>query len=229
VTEYPWPQRACPAGGELPRAPWPAGVPSGTYGPRGQAMVARYTGSYRWSKRTTQHAMAEVCGVPMRVGTLSPLEQATPAAVAAPVEEARPYGREPAVAHLAATSGRQGDQRAWLGGAGTSWVTGCVVRMSRGGQVARELLGESLAGLLVTERSSADTWYPVRWRQLCWAHLLRAFEAMRSRGGASEELGEAWLAQAYQRFPWGQRGREGTLHRSTFRASMTPLRREVER
>src|SRR4030095_9499054 len=89
VTEYQWHQLACPACGETTRAPWPAGVPSGTYGPRVQATVALCTGVYRLSKRTTQQVMDEVFGVPMSVGTIIPLEQATIAAVAAPVEEAR--------------------------------------------------------------------------------------------------------------------------------------------
>ena len=229
VTEYQWHQLACPACGAITRAPWPAGVPSGTYGPRVQATVALYTGAYRLSKRTTQQAMAEVCGVPMSVGTISQLEQATTEAVAAPVEAARTYVHEQAVAHLDETSWRQGDKRAWLWVAVTSWVTVFVVRMSRGGQVARELLGERFSGILVTDRYSAYNWYPVRWRQLCWAHLLRDFEAMRGRGGASEEIGKALLAQAHQMFTWWHRVREGTLQRSTFRSYMTPLRREVER
>ncbi len=229
VTEYQWHQLVCPACGEITRAPWPAGAPSGTYGPRVQAAVALYTGAYRLSKRTTQQAMAEVFGVPMSVGTISQLEQATTEAVAAPVEEARTYVHEQAVAHLDETSWRQGDKRAWLWVAVTSWVTVFVVRMSRGGQVARELLGERFSGILVTDRYSAYNWYPVRWRQPCWAHLLRDFEAMRGRGGASEEIGKALLAQAHQMFTWWHRVREGTLQRSTFRSYMTPLRREVER
>jgi hypothetical protein len=57
--------------------------------------------------------MAEVCGVPMSVGTISSLEQTTPEAVAAPVEEARTYVQAQEVAHLDETSWRQGDQRAW--------------------------------------------------------------------------------------------------------------------
>jgi Family of unknown function (DUF6444)/zinc-finger binding domain of transposase IS66 len=35
VTEYQWHQLVCATCGEVTRAPWPAGVPSGTYGPRG--------------------------------------------------------------------------------------------------------------------------------------------------------------------------------------------------
>src|SRR5262252_5753775 len=229
VTEYQWHQLACPACGATTRAPWPAGVPSGTYGPRVQATVALCTGAYRLSKRTTQQAMEEVFGVPMSVGTISQLEQATTAVVAAPVEEARTYVQKQAVAHLDETSWRQGDKGAWLWVAVTNWVTVFVVRLSRSGAVARELLGETFAGILVTDRSSAYHWYPVRWRQLCWAHWLRDFEAMRSRGGRSEEIGDALLAQAHQMFTWWHRVREGTLQRSSFRSYMSPLRREVER
>jgi transposase len=229
VTEYQWHQLACPACGETTRAPWPAGVPSRTYGARVQATVALCTGAYRLSKRTTQQVMAEVFGVPMSVGTISPLEQATTAVVAAPVEEARTYVHEQAVAHLDETSWCQGGKRAWLWVAVTSLVTVFLVRMSRGSQVARELLGAQFSGILVTDRYSAYNWYPVRWRQLCWAHLLRDFEAMRGRGGRSEEIGDALLAQAHQMFAWWHRVREGTLKRSTFRSYMSPLRREVER
>jgi len=141
-------QRVCAACGETTRAPWPAGVPGGTSGLRVQATVALSTGAYRLSKRTTQHVMDEVCGVPMSVGTIGPLEQATTAAVAAPVEDARTYVQAQEGAHLDETSWRQGDKRAWLGVAVTSLVTVFVVRMSRGGQVARALLGERFSGVI---------------------------------------------------------------------------------
>jgi transposase len=229
VTEYQWHQLVCAACGEVARAPWPEGVPSGTYGPRIQATVALCTGAYRLSKRTTRQVMDEVFGVPMSVGTISPLEQATTEALAAPIEEARTYVHEQEVAHLDETSWRQRDKHAWLWVAVTSWVTVFVVRLSRGGEVARELLGKRFGGTLVTDRYSAYNWYPVRWRQLCWAHLLRDFEAMRDRGGCSAELSDALLTQARQMFIWWHRVREGTLKRSTFRSYMTPLRQEVER
>ena len=229
ITAYQWHQRVCPACGATTRAPWPDGVPRRTYGPRVQATVALCTGAYRLSKRTTQQALEEIFGIPMSVATVSQLEQATTAVLVAPVEEARTYVHEQAVAHLDETSWRQGDKRGWLWVAVTSWVTVFLVRLSRGGDRARELLGETFAGILVTDRYSAYNWYPVRWRQLCWAHLLRDFEAMRGRGGRSEEIGDALLAQAHQMFAWWHRVREGTLKRSTFRSYMTPLRREVER
>jgi len=218
VTEYQWHQLVCPACGETTRAPWPAGVPSGTYGPRVHARVALCTGAYRLSKRMTGQVMDDVFGVPMSVGTVSQSEQATTQVLDPPVEEARACVAAQEVAHLDETSWRQGDKRAWLWVAVTSLVTVFVVRLSRGGQVARELLGEGCAGILVTDRYSAYNWYPVRWRQFCWAHLLRDFAAIRGRGGVCEEMGDAWLAQAHQMFSWWHRVREGTLKRSTVRS-----------
>src|SRR6266403_4283135 len=229
ITEYQWHQLVCSACGETTRAPWPAGVPSGTYGPRVHATVALCTGSYRLSKRTTAQVMDDVFGVPMSVGTISRLEQATTKVVAEPVEEACTYVQAQEVAHLDETSWRQGGKRAWLWVAVTSWVTGFLVRRSRSGAVARALLGETFAGILVTDRYSAYNWYPVRWRQLCWAHLLRDIEARRGRGGRSEEIGEALQRQARQMFHWWHRVRDGTLSRSSFRSYMSPVRREIER
>jgi hypothetical protein len=56
----------------------------------------------------------------MSVATVSQLEQATTAACIAPVDEARTYVYEQAVAHLDETRWRQGDKRAWLWRAMTS-------------------------------------------------------------------------------------------------------------
>src|SRR5919202_6124250 len=112
VTEYQWHQLVCAGCGEVTRAPWPEGVPSGTYGPRVQATVALYTGAYRLSKRMTQQAMDDLFGVPMRVGTISQLERATTAAVATPVEKARGYVHEQAGAHLDETGWGQGGKGA---------------------------------------------------------------------------------------------------------------------
>jgi transposase len=174
-------------------------------------------------------AMDDLFRVPMSVGTVSQLEQTMTEVLAEPVEEARAYVPEQPVAHLDETSWRQGNQRAWLWVAVTSWVTVFVVRLSRGGQMARELLGDKFNGILVTDRYSAYNGYTVRWRQLGWSHVLRDFEAIRGRGGPSEAIGDALLKQAHQMFEWWHRGRDGTLKRSTLRSSMTPLRREVER
>jgi len=229
VTEYQLHRLVCPACGEETRAPVPAGVPMGEFGPRVQAITALCTGAYHLSKRTTQRALEDLFGVQMGLGTIATLEHATVQAVAEPVAEARAYVQQPPVAYLDETGWREGQQRAWLWTAVTAGVTVFVVRLSRSAKVAQELVGERVWGWLVTARWSAYTWYPTWRRQVCWAHLRRDIEAMIERGERSREMGEALRAQARQMFQWWHRVRDGTLAPRTFARYMWPVRREVER
>jgi transposase len=200
-------------------------VPTGGVGPRVQATTALCTGAYHLSKRPTQELLADRFGVELGLGTIAHLEQATTQAVA----EARASVQTQPAAYADETDGSEGRQRAWLGTVVTPWVTVFVVRPSRHGQVARELLGQDFWGWLVTDRWSGYTWYPTWRRQLCWAHLWRDIEAMPTRGGRSAEIGAALRAQARHLCHWWPRVRDGTLTPPRFRTSMPPIRREVER
>jgi transposase len=229
VTEYQLHQLVCSACGEVTRAELPPGVPTGGFGPRVQATTALCTGAYHLSKRTTQAVLADLFGVSLGLGTIATLEQATTRAVAEPVAEARAYVQAQPAAYVDETGWREGQQRAWLWTVVTAWVTVFAVRLSRGGQVAQELLGERFWGWLVTDRWSGYSWYPPWRRQLCWAHLLRDIEAMVERGGRSREIGEALRRQARQMFHSWHRVRDGTLAHASFTSYMRPIRREIER
>lgn len=229
VTEYQVHRLVCPACGELTRAQLPPGVPLGGFGPRVQAIAALCTGAYHLSRRTTQSLLEDLFGVSMSLGTLVNLEQATVQAVAAPIAEARRYVQEQPVAHLDETGWREGPHRAWLWTAVTAGVTVFVVRLSRSGQVAQELLGERFWGWLITDRWSGYNWYPTWRRQLCWAHLARDIEAMIERGGRSQAIGEALRDQTRQMFHWWHRVRDGTLAHASLASYMRPVQREVER
>jgi transposase len=229
VTEYQRHRLVCPACGEATRAELPAGVPAGGFGPRVQAITALCTGAYHVSKRTTQRVLEDLFGVSIGLGSVANLEQSTAQVLVEPVAEARAYVQAQPTAYLDETGWRERRQRAWLWAAVTAGVTVFVIRLSRGGQVAQELLGERFWGYLVTDRWSAYTWYPTWRRQVCWAHLLRDIEAMIARGGGSREIGEALRAQARQMFHWWHRVRDGTLAPASFASYMRPIRREVER
>jgi transposase len=194
-----------------------------------QAIAALCTGAYHLSKRITQTLLEDLFGVAVGLGTMTNLEQALVQALAVPVAEARAYVPTQSTAYLDETGWREGQPRAWLWVAVTTGVTVFVVRLSRGAQVAHELLGERFWGYLVTDRWSAYTWYPSWRRQLWWAHLLRDIEAMLERGGRSREMGEALKAQARQMFHGWHRVRDGTLAHASFGRSRRPIRREVER
>lgn len=228
VTAYQLHRVVCPVCGEVTRAEWPAGVPSGGFGPRVQAITARCTGASHLSKRTTQTLLEDLCGVSMGLGTVANLEQATVQALVEPVAEARAYVQAQPAASLDETGWREGRQRAWLWTAVTASVTVFVLRLSRGASVAHALLGERCWGWVVTERWSAYPWYPVWRRQVCWAHLWRDIAAMLERGGRSRESGEGLRAQAHQMFHWWPRVRDGTLTHASVGTYLRPIRQEVE-
>jgi transposase len=229
VTAYQLHRLIGPACGEETRAEVLAGVPTGSFGPRVQAITALCTGAYHRSKRTTQRALEEMFGVQMGLGTIATVAHAMVQAVAEPVAEARASVQRQPAAYLEETGWREGQPRAWQWTAVTAWVTVFVVRASRGGKVAQELLGERCWGWWVTERWSASTWYPAWRRQVCGAPLRRDIAAMIERGGRSRESGEALQVQARQMFQWWPRVREGTLAHRTFANSMWPVRPAVER
>jgi transposase len=229
VTEYQLHQLLCSACGEVTRAELPPGVPRGGFGPRVQAITALCTGAYHLSKRTAQAALADLFGISLGLGTIANLEQVTTHAVAEPVAEVRAYVQAQSTAYADETGWREGRHRAWLWTVVTAWVTVFAVRRSRSGQVARELLGGRFWGWLVTDRWSADNWYPSWRRQLCWAHLRRDIEAMIERGGRSAEIGEALRGQVHRMFHDWHRVRDGTLSHTSFGVYMRPIRHEVER
>ena len=118
------------------------------------------TGAYHLSKRTTQRALEDLFGIQMGLGTIAHLEQAAVQALAEPVAAARVYVQQQPAAYLDETGWREGRQRAWWWTAVTAGVTVFVIRLSRRGKVARELLGAQCWGWLVTDRWSAYTWDP---------------------------------------------------------------------
>ena len=125
------------------------------------------------------------------------------------------------------TGWTESNKKAWLWVAATSLVSVFLIRCSRGGTAAKEMLGETFEGILSTDRWSAYNWVSVFLRQLCWSHLLRAFQAFVERGGESQRIGEAILAQSALMFKWWHRARDGTMTLAVFQEKMKPVQLHV--
>lgn len=227
VTEYRLHTLACPDCGTETRAELPRGVPSRVFGPRLQAMVSLLSGRYHLSKRDVVEVMSDFFQVDLSLGSVPTLEQRTSQALQEPVDEAHQYVKQQPVVHLDETGWFEGHQRAWLWVAATAWVTVFLIRPSRGGQVVRELLTPACTAIVLSDRWSAYNWLLTLLRQLCWAHLRRDFQAFCERGGSSQRLGEALLAQVEVMFEWWYRVRDGTMPRLTFQEKMEPLQHNV--
>jgi transposase len=223
VTEYHLHRLRCPACGLSTCASLPAGVPTGGQGPRLQAALALMTGAYRMSKRMVQTFCADVLGVPVCAGQVCASEAETAAATEPVVEELREYVKSQP-ANVDETGWWQKRQRAWLWTAVTQAVTVFTIALSRAARVAQGLIDPSAGQVITTDRYKGYLWLPLRQRQICWAHLIRDFQAMVDRASAGSAVGEELLCCAEDLFTWWYRVRDGTLSRSTFQRYAAELR-----
>jgi transposase len=223
VSEYQLHRLCCPRCGISTCASLPAGVSTGGQGPRLQAVLALMTGGYRMSKRMVQTFCADVLGVPVCAGQVCASEAETAAATVAVVEELRDYVRgQPA--NVDETGWRQARQRVWLWAVVTRAVTVFTIALSPAGSVAQRLVDPSAGQIITTDRYKGYLWLPLRQRQVCWAHLLRDFQAMVDRLNAGSPIGEELRCCAQDLFTWWYRVRDGTMSRSTFQRYVADLR-----
>lgn len=221
--------------GRTTRAELPPEVPPGAFGPRLQAAVGYLTGLAHLTKRPIEEVMRDLFGVSISVGSVVRVQQTVSEAVAPAVEEARTYVQEQAVANVDETGwreglrgeGQPGRKKAWLWVAVTQWVTIFMIHARRGAQAAQVLLGP-FAGYLVTDRWGAYNGWPLKKRQVCWAHLIRDFVKLGERGESAGKIAEALLVETEKMFELWHRVRDGTLGRSTFQDLMKPIRQGVE-
>lgn len=205
----------------------PPGVPRGAFGPSVQALVGLLTGVYHLSKRKVERLFEDVFGLEISLGSIPACEAAVSQALAVPVQEAREYVRRAPVVYADETGWRQGNRRAWLWVAATSLVTVFLVHARRGRDAARELLGD-FKGVLVSDRWNAYRYFKGL-RQLCWAHLVRAFEGFSEYRGEAGRIGKRLVQKARLMFKWWHKIRDGTLSRRRLQKRMERHRREVER
>jgi transposase len=220
VTEHRLHRVACPACGGTTRATLPAEVPTGAFGPRMQATVATLKGRFRLSCREVVELSDTVLEAPLSVGSVATLCQATSDALTIPVAEAIATLSQATVVNADETPWKQGKARPWLWVAVTTLVTVFRIATSRSSQVIKDLLGEDYAGTLGTDRYAGYAWLDVAYRQVCWAHLTRDFQALVDRGGPAASLGRTALALVHQLFTlWHQFG-AGTLDRVELQAGV---------
>ncbi len=217
ITEYQGHSRHCPHCGTLNHAAIPAGVRAHSLGPRLAATVAYLSGGRHDSKRGVAEVLEAVFGVPRALGTISAVEAEAAAALAEPHAEAGRAVQAAPCKHADETGWKQAGRRCWLWAAVTDAVAYFLLHSGRGAAGLEALLGRRIEGIVVSDRYSAYHRLEVYRRQLCWAHLLRDFQALVDRGGKARELGEELLCFAQDVFHDWYRVRDGTLARSSLR------------
>jgi transposase len=223
VTEYRLTARRCAGCGHTTRASLPAGVGADGCGPRLTAVSATLSGRYRLSKRETAACLSDVFGVDLSVGTVSALEQTVSAALAPVVADAQAAVQQAAVVNMDETRWRQARRRVWLWTVVTATLTVFQVNASRGGAVARALLGSAWSGVVGSDRGTMYTWVDRQRRQVCWAHLKRDFQKLVDWGAASRPIGQRLLQVEAQVFALWHRFRRAEIDRATLVRELAPI------
>ena len=228
VDEYRIHRLTCPACRATTCGTLPPGVPTGGFGPYLQAVLAMFAGAYRLSKRQIRQVVLDLFAIKISTGMISKLERQSTAVLEAPYNELAVAVHQAKVTNIDETSWRESRLKAWLWATVTPLFTVFTIAKNRSGEIAKALLGSEADQVVGSDRFSAYGWIMARWRQICWAHLRRDFQAMIDRGGDGETVGKRLLMLSDQLFRHWHRVRDGTMAWSSFRKRMSQLRREVK-
>ena len=227
VTEYRRHRLTCRACGTSTCAELPAGVPTGTAGPRLVALVALLMGCYRQSKRRTALFLEQILGQPCSPGWVVKLQNQATAAVRPAYDElAAALPRQPTLA-LDETPTKEALHKAWLWTYVAREFTLFAVRGSREATGVSEMLGAEFAGVVTCDR--ARMYLSLRNVPWCWAHLKRDFQAWAdSSDRRAQRLGWDLGAQVRRLFGDWRDFRAGTISRGALVRRIGPVRRRIE-
>ena len=228
VDEYRLHRLVCPDCGEKTCGVLPEGVPIGRFSPYLQAMLAMLAGAYRLSKRQIQQVSADMLGLKISTGMISKLERQSAAALEAPYNELATSVHQADAVNIDETSWREDRRKRWLWVTVTRLATVFTIARNRSGEIAVALLGSRDGQVVSSDRFSAYEWIMASWRQVCWSHLRRDFQAMIDRVDEGEPVGRRLLSLSNRLFHNWHRVRDGTLDWGGFQGRMTRLRREVK-
>ena len=223
ITEYQGHARTCPCCGHLNRSEIPPEIRADVIGPRLAAVMSYLSGRHHIGRRGVEEIVGTVFEVPTSLGSVSALEGETSAALASPYQEAQAAVREAPVKNTDETSWKEKGDKRWLWSAVTATVAFFVIHLRRNFAGLQALLGETITGIVCSDRWSVYNKLPLNLRQICWAHLKRDFQKLVDRGGPAEAIGRVGLDVVECLFADWWAFRRGELDRPGLQARLDPI------
>jgi transposase len=200
ITEHQAHGRQCERCGHVTWASIPAQVLAHGFGPKLTAAIAFLSGRCHDSKRVIEEILATLLGVPISLGSVSNAETE----VAAALEQ--PYAQAQAVVQQADI--KNTDETGW----------------ARAGRAAlAELLGQSVRGVVGSDRWVAYGIIDLLARQACWSHLKRDFQKWVDWGSQTAPIGQAGLEAVRRLFAAWKDFKAGALDRPGLQAALEPV------
>jgi transposase len=227
VTEYQAHARTCSCCGVVTQATIPASIRAHSVGPRLTATLSYFSGCHGVSKRGVEEIAETVLGVPIALGTVANLEQEVSEALAPAHAEAIEAVRQADVKFADETSWKLWGKLCWLWAAATTNVAAFVIHAKRGGQGLAAILGETIEGIVHSDRWHVYLQVPEERRQICWAHLKRDFQKIVDCGGPSKFVGRRGLRLVQELFVAWHAFQAGTITRQRLKDLIAPLERRL--
>jgi transposase len=225
VIEYQAHGRTCRRCGHVTQETIPAEIREHGVGPRLTGTLSYFSGCHGVSKRGVEEIADRVFGAPIAVGTVANLEQEVSAALEPSHREALEAVRRAEVKYVDETSWKVWGKLCWLWAAATAGVAVFVIHAKRSALGLKAILGESIEGIVHSDRWHVYLQVPEQFRQLCWAHLKRDFRKIVDCGGPSAFVGRRGLRIVGDLFAAWRAFEAGTIPRGRLQELIAPLER----
>ena len=161
-------------------APLPKKVVGSNFGPRLHAAIAYLTATHRVSRRGIAEIMASLFGIGISTGAVCKVNDRVSEACRPVFAAIKRYVASAALLNIDETGWKNKGSRRYLWCFVAPRAVLFHISPSRGANVLREILGETFPGIIASDDHSAyNSYHQHRLRQLCWAHLIRKFKALR--------------------------------------------------
>jgi len=182
------------------------------------------------SRRDAQELLTVLFGssAKLSLGTIIEMEKKTCESLKIPYEKVWSYTQEANVANVDETGWTIRGKKAWLWDASTDKSSLFRIDRNRNREACKHLL-EKFSGVATTDRYGVYSYIDDLWRQLCWAHLKRDFQAIVDRGGPSAQIGKDGLIQIENLFRVWSKYKEGEYSWKTMQEKMKPVQKEVKK
>ena len=227
VTEHQSHGCRCPRCGKVTRAELPREVAGSCFGGRLVALLSFMTGACHVSRRNAQEIATDILGIPISLGTVSNLEAEVSEALAEPYAEAAQEVQNARTKNVDETGYRHESKRCWLWVAATAIVAIFCVHKRRSREGLKALLGETIQGILTSDRYSVYSKLVNEVRQVCWSHLKRDFKKLADRDGKGAPFGRVGLDIVEAVFDRWNFFKSGFMSRETLPALLAPYRKQL--
>jgi transposase len=171
----------------------PAEIGKRGFGIRTHSSIGLLTSKFKLSKRQALELVKDFFQMPICVGSVSNVEHRLSLSLEPLHKQIKHKIDKSEVAHIDETGFKQQNRIGWAWIMTTPLFSFLKLDNSRGKKVAKQLIGNFLNRVIISDRYPAYNFLPESCHQVCWAHLKRDFQKISERSGIAGVVGRRLL------------------------------------